>query len=195
MSISLMSGSTCNCFVPIIDILYSQSILIFVSNYLIILSSRLWKCWSLWSACSSFAGCHCTFTRFFPKYTPQLTGNESISVFLSWHKVLLTFANFYDSFISILPIKCIWSNTIVLVLFFFSYENIHIIWFCSNWLAMSNSCYNPFVYGLLNVSREWEKGELNVSIKSERKRKKVEDFHTLWLNSRNSRMISLSFGF
>uniref|UniRef100_K1P9N1 Tachykinin-like peptide receptor 99D n=1 Tax=Magallana gigas TaxID=29159 RepID=K1P9N1_MAGGI len=35
-----------------------------------------------------------------------------------------------------------------------SYENIHIIWFCSNWLAMSNSCYNPFVYGLLNVSRE-----------------------------------------
>lgn len=119
MYISLMSGSTCNCFVPIIDILYSQSILIFVSNYLIILSSRLWKCWSLWSACSSFAGCHCTFTRFFPKYTPQLTGNESISVFLSWHRVLLTFANFYDCFISILPIKYIWSNDIVLVLFLF----------------------------------------------------------------------------
>lgn len=118
MSLSLMSGSTCNCFVPINDILYSQSILIFVSNYLIILSSRLWKCWSLWSACSSFAGCHCTFTRSFPKYTLLSTGNESISVFLSWYRILLSFANFYDCFISILPIKCIWSNTIVLVLFF-----------------------------------------------------------------------------
>jgi len=32
------------------------------------------------------------------------------------------------------------------------YKYINIIWFCSNWLAMSNSCYNPFVYGLLNVS-------------------------------------------
>ncbi|KAL5019129.1 hypothetical protein ScPMuIL_004851 [Solemya velum] len=30
------------------------------------------------------------------------------------------------------------------------YQYIHIIWFCSNWLAMSNSCYNPFIYGLLN---------------------------------------------
>ena len=35
---------------------------------------------------------------------------------------------------------------------FFSYKYINIIWFCSNWLAMSNSCYNPFIYGLLNVS-------------------------------------------
>ncbi|XP_022290640.2 RYamide receptor-like [Crassostrea virginica] len=40
-----------------------------------------------------------------------------------------------------------------------NYENIHIIWFCSNWLAMSNSCYNPFVYGLLNCKfkREYQK--------------------------------------
>ncbi|OWF51601.1 Neuropeptide Y receptor [Mizuhopecten yessoensis] len=30
------------------------------------------------------------------------------------------------------------------------YKYINIIWFCSNWLAMSNSCYNPFIYGLLN---------------------------------------------
>ncbi|XP_061166037.1 tachykinin-like peptides receptor 99D [Saccostrea echinata] len=39
------------------------------------------------------------------------------------------------------------------------YENIHIIWFCCNWLAMSNSCYNPFVYGLLNskFKREYQK--------------------------------------
>ncbi|XP_074647741.1 neuromedin-K receptor-like isoform X2 [Tubulanus polymorphus] len=27
---------------------------------------------------------------------------------------------------------------------------INVIWFCSNWLAMSNSSYNPFIYGLLN---------------------------------------------
>jgi hypothetical protein len=26
------------------------------------------------------------------------------------------------------------------------------VWMCFNWLAMSNSCYNPFIYGLLNVS-------------------------------------------
>ncbi|XP_067660979.1 tachykinin-like peptides receptor 99D [Haliotis asinina] len=30
------------------------------------------------------------------------------------------------------------------------YRYINIIWFCSNWFAMSNSCYNPFIYGLLN---------------------------------------------
>ncbi|XP_060575607.1 neuromedin-K receptor-like, partial [Ruditapes philippinarum] len=30
------------------------------------------------------------------------------------------------------------------------YKYIKIVWFCSNWLAMSNSCYNPFIYGLLN---------------------------------------------
>ncbi|WAQ97324.1 TLR2-like protein, partial [Mya arenaria] len=30
------------------------------------------------------------------------------------------------------------------------YKYINVIWFCSNWLAMSNSCYNPFIYGLLN---------------------------------------------
>ncbi|KAL4239599.1 7 transmembrane receptor (rhodopsin) [Mactra antiquata] len=30
------------------------------------------------------------------------------------------------------------------------YKYINVIWFCCNWLAMSNSCYNPFIYGLLN---------------------------------------------
>ncbi|RUS84636.1 hypothetical protein EGW08_007608 [Elysia chlorotica] len=30
------------------------------------------------------------------------------------------------------------------------YPNIKIIWLISNWFAMSNSCYNPFIYGLLN---------------------------------------------
>ena len=33
-----------------------------------------------------------------------------------------------------------------------SYPYINIIWFCMHWLAMSNSCYNPFIYLLLNVS-------------------------------------------
>ncbi|QQP57560.1 Neuropeptide receptor A23, partial [Caligus rogercresseyi] len=27
-----------------------------------------------------------------------------------------------------------------------TYKYINIIWFCSHWLAMSNSCYNPFIY-------------------------------------------------
>lgn len=30
------------------------------------------------------------------------------------------------------------------------FKHINIIWLCSNWLAMSNACYNPFIYGLLN---------------------------------------------
>lgn len=33
------------------------------------------------------------------------------------------------------------------------YRNINIIWLCCDWLAMSNSCYNPFIYGIYNVSR------------------------------------------
>ncbi|XP_076754216.1 RYamide receptor [Xylocopa sonorina] len=30
------------------------------------------------------------------------------------------------------------------------YEYIHYIWFSCDWLAMSNSCYNPFIYGIYN---------------------------------------------
>lgn len=30
------------------------------------------------------------------------------------------------------------------------YPYINIIWFCCHWLAMSNSCYNPFIYFLCN---------------------------------------------
>ncbi|XP_052268441.1 prolactin-releasing peptide receptor-like [Dreissena polymorpha] len=30
------------------------------------------------------------------------------------------------------------------------YEYMNVLWLCFNWLAMSNSCYNPFIYGLLN---------------------------------------------
>ncbi|XP_023289371.1 RYamide receptor [Orussus abietinus] len=30
------------------------------------------------------------------------------------------------------------------------YRYINIIWFCCDWLAMSNSCYNPFIYGIYN---------------------------------------------
>ncbi|XP_013781729.2 RYamide receptor-like [Limulus polyphemus] len=31
-----------------------------------------------------------------------------------------------------------------------SYKYINVIWFCSHWLAMSNSCYNPFIYAIYN---------------------------------------------
>lgn len=33
-----------------------------------------------------------------------------------------------------------------------NYKYINILWFCCDWLAMSNSCYNPFIYGIYNVS-------------------------------------------
>lgn len=33
------------------------------------------------------------------------------------------------------------------------YKYINIVWFCCDWLAMSNSCYNPFIYGIYNVIR------------------------------------------
>lgn len=33
-----------------------------------------------------------------------------------------------------------------------NYRYINIIWFICDWLAMSNSCYNPFIYGIYNVS-------------------------------------------
>lgn len=36
------------------------------------------------------------------------------------------------------------------------YKYINIVWFCSDWLAMSNSCYNPFIYGIYNVNNDRE---------------------------------------
>ena len=35
----------------------------------------------------------------------------------------------------------------------FRYRYINVIFFCSHWLAMSNSCYNPIIYGIFSVSR------------------------------------------
>lgn len=32
------------------------------------------------------------------------------------------------------------------------YKHIQIIFLCCDWLAMSNSTYNPFIYGIYNVS-------------------------------------------
>ncbi|XP_058130512.1 RYamide receptor-like [Anopheles ziemanni] len=39
------------------------------------------------------------------------------------------------------------------------YRYINIIWFVCDWLAMSNSCYNPFIYGIYNekFKREFRK--------------------------------------
>ena len=39
------------------------------------------------------------------------------------------------------------------IIFFFSNSvGIQIVFFACHWLAMSNSCYNPFIYALLSVS-------------------------------------------
>ena len=35
----------------------------------------------------------------------------------------------------------------------FRYKYINIIFFCCHWLAMSNSCYNPIIYGTCSVSK------------------------------------------
>jgi hypothetical protein len=32
-----------------------------------------------------------------------------------------------------------------------TYKYINILWFCAHWLAMSNSCYNPFIYVICHV--------------------------------------------
>ncbi|GFY46699.1 hypothetical protein TNIN_197731 [Trichonephila inaurata madagascariensis] len=31
------------------------------------------------------------------------------------------------------------------------YKYINVIWFSCHWLAMSNSCYNPFIYAIYNI--------------------------------------------
>ncbi|KAH7982546.1 hypothetical protein HPB52_005586 [Rhipicephalus sanguineus] len=33
-----------------------------------------------------------------------------------------------------------------------TYRYINVIWFCCHWLAMSNSCYNPFIYAIYSGS-------------------------------------------
>ena len=38
------------------------------------------------------------------------------------------------------------------LLFCSSFKYINILWFCAHWLAMSNSCYNPFIYVICHVS-------------------------------------------
>lgn len=37
-------------------------------------------------------------------------------------------------------------------LYCFRYYYINIIFFCCHWLAMSNSCLNPIIYGVYNVN-------------------------------------------
>ena len=52
-----------------------------------------------------------------------------------------------------------WVGYLVCHVFFSRYEYINVVYICSHWLAMSNSCYNPFIYGIYSVSkRGWERG-------------------------------------
>ena len=39
-----------------------------------------------------------------------------------------------------------------LISFYSNSVGIQIVFFACHWLAMSNSCYNPFIYALLSVS-------------------------------------------
>ena len=39
-----------------------------------------------------------------------------------------------------------------LFLIFCRYEYINVVFFVSHWIAMSNSCYNPFIYAIFSVS-------------------------------------------
>ena len=59
--------------------------------------------------------------------------------------------------------------TSCLISLHYSYSYINIIWFCSDWLAMSNSCYNPFIYGLLNVSNSKDTSTTEMTIKSKQR--------------------------
>lgn len=49
------------------------------------------------------------------------------------------------------------------------YRYINIIWFCFDWFAMSNSCYNPFIYAIYN---EKFKKEFQIRINKLKLRKK-----------------------
>lgn len=42
-------------------------------------------------------------------------------------------------------------DVIVDLFFSNSFEHIAVLWLCANWLAMSNSCHNPFIYGFCSV--------------------------------------------
>ena len=59
----------------------------------------------------------------------------------------------------------IMNRWISIINFFFSYRYINVIFFCCHWLAMSNSCYNPFIYGIFSVSiKSCRKYENNTQI-------------------------------
>lgn len=48
------------------------------------------------------------------------------------------------------PVLC--TQLFSLSLSVFSFKHIVVLWLCANWLAMSNSCHNPFIYGFCSVS-------------------------------------------
>jgi len=73
------------------------------------------------------------------------------------------------------------------------YPYINIIWFCCHWLAMSNSCYNPFIYLLCN---EKFKKELRVKFKccfNDVRRPSMDYSNTvMWKSSNTIRKVTLN---
>ncbi|XP_076088152.1 neuromedin-K receptor-like [Mytilus galloprovincialis] len=73
------------------------------------------------------------------------------------------------------------------------FKYINIIWFCSDWLAMSNSCYNPFIYGLLNEKFKREfKNLRKICTKKKRTESNYLTEDSERLNQRTSIMYRLS---
>ncbi|XP_044007426.1 neuromedin-K receptor-like isoform X2 [Aphidius gifuensis] len=79
------------------------------------------------------------------------------------------------------------------------YRYINIIWFCCDWLAMSNSCYNPFIYGIYNEkfkkefqqrcplrSRKWSASVPNDSIDLDKTLTTRTSFRNDWRRQKSS---------
>ena len=47
----------------------------------------------------------------------------------------------------------LWSKIFFSNSLHYSFQHVKLVFFACHWFAMSNSCYNPFIYAILGVSR------------------------------------------